>query len=129
MNDISVAVGIVIRGNRVLLVQRTIKEGLLNWQFPAGKIESGENPSNAAEREIYEETGIKSKSLKNIGFRKHPITDVLIHYIICEYISGKEKVRDIREIQTLKWVKPVDLKAFIPEKMYPGIIDYFELDN
>lgn len=128
-NEIRVVVAIVQRQNRVLLVQRTLKAGVLNWQFPAGKIEKGEEQFNAAEREVHEETGVRCKAIKDLGHRVHPINNVLIYYIICDYISGKEHVKDHREIKTISWVNPSDLKAYIPENMYPGIIDYFELSD
>jgi len=123
--EYSVAVGIVIRQNRVLLVQRTLKEGLLNWQFPAGKLESGENPINAVEREVYEETGVVCKAEEVIGSRNHPLNDIHIYYVICHYVRGKETVRNTREVKLVKWVNPADLSAYIPENMYPGIKKYF----
>ena len=36
-------------------------------EFPAGLIEAGERPAAAAERELFEETGYRPKSLKPIG--------------------------------------------------------------
>ena len=128
--DFSVAVSIVVRNNQVLLVQRSLKEnGLLNWQFPAGKLEKDEDPLNAAEREVYEETGIQCKALEKIGKRTHPLTEVLIHYIACDYIGGTEKIKNNREVKSIKWVKPLDLLAYIPNFLYPGIKEYFEEKN
>jgi len=128
MNDFEVSVGVVVRGNRVLLIQNNMKNGLINWQFPAGKLIYNETPKNAAVREVYEETLIKSEAKEYLGYRKHPITGILIHYFICLYVSGKEKARDSREVKTLKWVNPQDLKAYIPENMYPEISQYFNIE-
>lgn len=37
-------------------------------ELPAGKLEKGENPLDAAKRELIEETGYKAKSWKDLGF-------------------------------------------------------------
>lgn len=40
----------------------------LSWEFPAGAIEVGEDPANAARRELWEETGIKANQLVELGW-------------------------------------------------------------
>jgi len=37
------------------------------WEIPAGKIEEGESPEQAAKRELIEETGFKANALEKIG--------------------------------------------------------------
>jgi len=39
-----------------------------NLEFPAGKLEIGENPDDASKRELEEETGYRAKSWKSLGF-------------------------------------------------------------
>lgn len=48
--------GKVLLGNRI----ETIGDA---WQFPQGGIEDGETPAEAAERELFEETGVSSVKL------------------------------------------------------------------
>ena len=53
---IIVSAGIVIHQGKILLAQR--KPGVshgLKWEFPGGKLESGESPQAALERELREE--------------------------------------------------------------------------
>ncbi|WP_100656580.1 8-oxo-dGTP diphosphatase MutT [Alteromonas flava] len=60
MSDaIDVAVGVIIQGGQVLLAKRPkhLHQGD-KWEFPGGKIESGESLSQAIERELEEEIGI-----------------------------------------------------------------------
>jgi|SRR5215472_8816212 len=60
MRTVLVAAGVLIEGGRVLLTQR--KEGghLAGlWEFPGGKVEPGEDPRHALERELREELGIE----------------------------------------------------------------------
>ncbi len=56
-------VGIVVydQSGNVLLCERTDHPG--SWQFPQGGINAGEEPLEAAYRELYEETGIPKSSV------------------------------------------------------------------
>jgi len=58
-----VAVAVLIeRDGKVLLVRRanTPQKGM--WTLPAGFVDAGEDPAQAAERECLEETGLKRTS-------------------------------------------------------------------
>ena len=64
------AVAIVVRDaeGRVLLV-RQLREavGKEVWEIPAGKLEPGEAPEEAARRELCEETGLDAEELVPLG--------------------------------------------------------------
>jgi 8-oxo-dGTP pyrophosphatase MutT (NUDIX family) len=57
------------RGRTCFLMVRQYRQGISRTtvEFPAGLIEAGESPEAAAGRELYEETGYRSESLKPIG--------------------------------------------------------------
>jgi ADP-ribose pyrophosphatase len=60
----TVSVVAITNSNKILFVQQyrnAVKENLL--ELPAGSIDDGENPLEAAQRELAEETGWKAKSL------------------------------------------------------------------
>ena len=65
------SVGVIVRsGNKILLCKRgelAVLPGY--WSIPAGNIESGETPLDAAYREFFEETNIsiENKSLTFVG--------------------------------------------------------------
>ena len=52
--------------NKYLLLYETKKKEKLKWNFPGGKIEYKELPEVAAERELFEEVGLKPDNLKLI---------------------------------------------------------------
>ena len=67
-----VVLGIVVENNNTLIVRRKKGEGDLQWQFPGGEMELGENEVETIERELLEETGLSCKAIKQIGERCHP---------------------------------------------------------
>lgn len=81
-----IVIGIVTKGQKVLIVKRKEKEGNLLWQFPGGGVEIGETDEVAIIRELKEETGILAKVTSCLGERIHPYTKKEMSYWVCEYI-------------------------------------------
>ena len=53
--------------NRVMLVrQYRLPAGQYLWELPAGKMDEGESPLQAAKRELIEETGLRAKTWKKL---------------------------------------------------------------
>ncbi len=55
MKTINVVAAIITRGEKVFATQRGYGDFKDGWEFPGGKIESGESPEEALIREIKEE--------------------------------------------------------------------------
>jgi putative (di)nucleoside polyphosphate hydrolase len=64
-NEYRLNVGVIVsnKNGNLLLCKR---KGMNSWQFPQGGIDFGENSLKAAKRELFEEVGISSKSVKLI---------------------------------------------------------------
>jgi len=45
--------------DRVLLIHERIEDGSTHWLTPGGGVEDGESPRSAAEREAFEEVGVR----------------------------------------------------------------------
>lgn len=58
-----VTAAIIRKNDKVLLTRRAFGERLQGfWEFPGGKLESGESLQECLERELLEELGVRSKA-------------------------------------------------------------------
>ena len=115
MNVILVsAVALVDPDGRVLLAQRPEGKAMAGlWEFPGGKIEPGETPEHALIRELQEELGIDTwaSCLSPLTFASHSYDDfhLLMPLFVCRKWSG---IPMPKEGQTLKWVRPKDMRDY-----------------
>lgn len=59
MKTVKVVAAIIKSGSRILATQRGYGEYKDGWEFPGGKVESGESPEEALKREIEEELKVE----------------------------------------------------------------------
>jgi mutator protein MutT len=105
-----VAAGIIIRENKILVVQRNpaTRRGLF-WEFPGGKLEEGENPRQCIRRELEEELGVQVEPGRRFEIVYHPYEDVrilLLSYLCC-LVQGEPQTIDCH---ALRWVTQKELK-------------------
>lgn len=79
---------IVTKGKSILLieVERNLYEDETSFEIPGGRIENGESPIQAAQRELLEETGVVTDKLKKV-FSTFPIPSLVseeVHVFHCE---------------------------------------------
>ena len=108
------AVALLDADNRVLLAQRPQGKSMAGlWEFPGGKVGSGETPEAALIREMNEELGIDTHEscLAPIGFASHAYEDfhLLMPLFVCRKWKGTP---ESREGQTLTWVRPNALRDY-----------------
>ncbi len=121
-----IAVSVVKKDDKYLLVKRRQKEGNLLWQFPSGGIEENENDDSAAIRETFEETGVVCKPLFKFGEREHPDFPVKLFYWLNEYIAGEAFVKDNEELSEVKWCSANEVFDLITSNLYEKIKEYLE---
>ena len=110
-----VAAGALIDADgRVLIAQRpATKTPSLKWEFPGGKLMSGETPEEALIRELKEELSINvtASCLSPIAFASERLEGfhLLMPLFVCRKWTGVPKPL---EAEALAWVKPHDLLSY-----------------
>jgi ADP-ribose pyrophosphatase len=121
-----ISAAIVVADGRVLMVRRRISEGELMWQFPAGGIEAGESPEEAAVRETLEETGLEVKALRLLGQRVHPKTGREMSYTAAEVVAGEAHVADEEELAEVAWVAHEEIPGYVPYGLFEPVQEYLD---
>lgn len=121
-----ISAAIIVRDGRVLMVRRRIKEGELMWQFPAGAVEPGETPEQAAVRETAEETGLTVEAVKVLGERVHPKTGRAMSYTACDAVSGEAQVADAEELDAVAWVAHGEIPEYVPYGLFGPVQEYLD---
>jgi 8-oxo-dGTP diphosphatase len=99
---------------RVLLTRRPPGKPMAGlWEFPGGKVDSGETPEAALVRELHEELGISVpvKCLAPLTFASHSYETfhLLMPLYICRRWDGEIEPREGQEIA---WVRANRLSAY-----------------
>jgi 8-oxo-dGTP diphosphatase len=108
------ACALIDADGRVLIAQRPQGKSMAGlWEFPGGKIETGERPEQSLIRELKEELGItvREECLAPLTFASHLYPDfhLLMPLYVCRRWDG---IPSALEQQRLKWVRPNDLRNY-----------------
>ena len=118
MKTIEVVAAIIIKGDKVFATQRGYGEWKGWWEFPGGKIESGESPQEALKREIREELNAEisvGELLDTIEWN-YPTFHLTMHCYICTLQSASLHLNEHTSsawltkatLDSVKWL-PADL--------------------
>ena len=121
MKQINVVAAVIVRNGKIFATQRGYGEWKDWWEFPGGKIEPGESPEDALQREIREELSIDIAidcHLTTVDY-DYPDFHLTMHSYLCHLKDdiqphlleheaarwlGKENLEDV------KWL-PADVEA------------------
>lgn len=122
MKTIRVVAAIIIDNNRVFATQRGYGEFKDGWEFPGGKIESGETSQEALIREIKEEldTEIEVKDFLETVEYDYPEFHLSMDCFFCNIKSGEPV---LKEHEAAKWLtaETLDSVDWLPADK--GLID------
>ncbi len=88
-----IAVAVVVYRSRILVGVRPLNVPLGGYaEFPGGKVQEHESHQEAAERECFEETGmrVKAEKLLDIAWKHYEHADVEVHFFQCRLITRNE---------------------------------------
>ena len=81
------------------------------WEFPGGKVESGESLEAALHREIREELGVEitvDREFFSVA-HEYPDKSVHLHFFDCTILRGEPQPLEVAD---LRWVKAAELDDF-----------------
>ena len=109
---IEVVAALIWKNERFLICQRPeTKSRPLLWEFPGGKVETGETKEAALVRECREELAVELSVGKIFAESTFEYPDISVHLTLleAEIVSGELK---LLEHKSLHWIKPEESAAF-----------------
>lgn len=109
MAEIQVVGAAIINGDKILGAQRSKSmKTPLKWEFVGGKVEIGETPEEALEREVFEELGVKInvKDLIGTGTSETEGKKINLSVFIAEIIEG---IPVAKEHSQIMWIHIEDV--------------------
>jgi len=131
--------------NQVLILKRTPfykRKGKINvarkyalldkkniWDFPGGRLDSGESEKIGLKREVLEETGLKIKIIKKVGTWNfislaNKKIDVVNYLCKVDDLSSLKNISLSEEHETFKWIfiKNIKRYTFKDKSVYDSLI-------
>lgn len=116
MNTLKVTCAVITLQNKIIAVQRSNRMSQpMKWEFPGGKIESGETEIDCINREIREELNIVIEVLDRLtpSVYSYPTFTIELIPYTAHYVSGELKLKehhqylllDKDELDELDWAE------------------------
>jgi mutator protein MutT len=138
-----VAAAVIDAAERVLIAQRPNGTHLAGgWEFPGGKLESGEDRAAGLARELREEIGIAIASPRPLIRVRHayPSREVLLDMWVVRHYDGEPRGL---EGQALRWCtqdelaivkllpadKPIVAALRLPERLWEAVTPYYAVGD
>lgn len=127
MKTVHVAAGIIQRdGGEVLAIQRGYGDMDGLWEFPGGKVENGETPAQACERELLEELQVRVTGLQDFYTLEYdyPSFHLSMNCFFCRLAEGEGEPQRSDRQRELRWVPKQSLATL---EWMPADIELVEL--
>jgi 8-oxo-dGTP diphosphatase len=107
-NQVRVGIGVfVFKDGKFLIQRRKGSHGTGTWSIPGGHLEFNESFEETAEREVYEETGLKIKNIRFGAVTNDILRGEGKHYVsvwlISDYENGEERIVEPDKCDGLEW--------------------------
>ena len=109
---IRVVAAVIERDGRYLITQRRPSAVLpLKWEFPGGRVETGESDAEALQREVMHRLGVEVSVGELISYIRHPYERyaVDLHLYDCRLTEGSPSERHVHAV---RWVSSDEFDQF-----------------
>ena len=111
-DTIRVVAAVIERDGRYLITQRRATAVLpLLWEFPGGKVESGETDADALEREVEHRLGVRVEPGELISYVNHPYERYAVDLYLyeCRITSGEPAAVNVSDF---RWVMSAEFDRY-----------------
>ena len=109
---ILVVAGILRREDRILICQRRRSDAYgLQWEFPGGKVEPGEEMAVALCRELEEELAIRAELGAEVFRLQHHYPDRYVEVVFFEVVSISGELRN-QVFEAIEWAPRRSLEEY-----------------
>jgi len=109
---IMVTAGILTKGDRILVCQRHRSDRYaLQWEFPGGKVQEGEDLKASLKRELAEELAIDAEVGDEVFRRRHRYPDRYVEVVFFAVPAHRGEVRN-RVFEAVEWAPRASLPAY-----------------
>lgn len=108
-----VAIALIERGDELLICRRRPDQPHAGkWEFPGGKVEAEETPSEALSRELREELGIEAEASEELARYGYSYSgDKPLQLVFFRVTAYRGQLRS-EQFAALRWVRRAELPAF-----------------
>jgi len=120
----------MVEDGEMVLVQDRCKPDWPGINFPGGHVEPGESFVKAAEREVFEETGLTVRDLRLCGLKQFTSRSGDYRYIVLFFKTSafSGELRSSCEGRVF-WVKKSEVRSMTLADGFESMLDIFESDD
>ena len=110
---IRIVAALIERQGRYLITQRrstAVLAGL--WEFPSGRVETGETDQAALRRELQERCGVDADVSGAIACRKHRYEGYVVEIVLYRASLAPAQEPRAARVADVRWVAPQELENF-----------------
>jgi 8-oxo-dGTP diphosphatase len=111
----TVVAALICRDGKILVCQRRRNDTFaLEWEFPGGKVEMGESPIDALERELREELGVEATIGAELYRTSHRYGEIPTDLSLIFFQASVEAESEMENLafERFEWADPADLLRY-----------------